>query len=262
MLGTIQAGDVIASVDGFVLSGNDSVEDAVRLIDEPRATFSVVELLLLREVPDSGVLRINASIQRNWDDDVGPYADIQFDESALGEDPAFRFSPRSFDSSAISLSESEVGQTTLRYRSFYSLGSFDTQISSRQQSPRGERRGPVAFRDVRNFGDEDRQPLYVHHSATPAESGVGLFLKLLSFGDQKPMIVVGAMAPGGAAHACRRIMVGDALLSVDGQSVDTFASVDDVADALMGPQHSSVMLQLRRALTSSSYTVTLVRRIQ
>jgi len=54
-------------------------------------------------------------------------------------------------------------------------------------------------------------------------------------------------------------MVGDVLLSVDGRSIDTFSSLNEVAGALIGPQQTHVMLQLRRALTNSAYTVTLVR---
>jgi hypothetical protein len=248
-LNAIQVGDVVASVDGYVLSSSDSVEDAVTLIDEPWGSFSVAKLLLLREIPHTAVMRIHASIQRNWYDDVGwdddrrLHAMVQSGEPALEEDLTIKSSPRSFD----------FGHTTTRYRSFYSLGSFDTQISRRQPSPRGERRGTVIFREVRNFEDEEM---------LPGESDIGLFLKQLSLGDSKLFAIVRAMVPGGAAHACQRIMIGDALLSVDGRSVDTFSSVDDVANALMGPEYSHVVLKLHRALTNSHYTVTLVRKAQ
>jgi C-terminal processing protease CtpA/Prc len=258
-LNVIEVGDLVASVDGFFLSSSESAEDAVRLIDQPEG--SVSELLLLREVPDAEVMHVRASVQRNWIDDGGVHTDMQYEESALSEDLSVESNPRSFDSASSSLSQSEVGQPTTRHRSFYSLGSFDTQISSPQQSPRGERRGTVTFREVQNFGDDDQMAVS-QQPAPLAESGIGLFLKQLVVDDETILVVVSSMTPGGPAHASQRIMVGDALESVDGRGVDTFLSLDAIEDTLMGPEHSPVMLQLHRVLTSSSYTVTLVRRAE
>ena len=248
---TIQVGDLVASVDGIVLSNSDSVEDAVRFIDEPRET--VAELLLMRDTPGAGVASLNVRFWRIWNDQDGHFGGAQSDNSTCDDDFTIKSSPRSFDST----SQSDAGQSVQRYRPYNSLGSFDTQISSRQQSPRGQRRGSRLFNEVRNFGGYDPTRTSIEQPTHPAEFGIGLFLKQQLPGDD---LVVGAMAPGGPAHECKRIMVGDVLLSVDGRSIDTFSSLNEVAEALIGPKQTHVMLQLRRALTNSAYTVTLVRR--
>ena len=248
---TIQVGDLVASVDGIVLSSSDSVEDAVRFIDEPRET--VAELLLMRDVPGAGVQRLNVRFWRIWNDQDRHFAGAQSDDSTCDDDLTIKSSPRSFDST----SQSDASQSVQRYRPVNSLGSFDTQISSRQQSPRGERRGSRLFNEVRDFGEYDPTRTTIELPAHATEFGIGLFLKQQSPGND---LVVSAMAPGGPAHECKRIMAGDALLSVDGRSINTFSSLNEVAAALIGPKQTHVMLQLRRALTNSAYTVTLVRR--
>lgn len=163
-------------------------------------------------------------------------------------------SPRSSSFSSSSSTVPPVGQR--RYRHFLSLGSFDTQISSPQLSPRGERRGPAVFNDVHEFGSDLGTQLPVLDDMC----GVGLQLKQLSQGDERPLCVVHALKPGGAAAESQRIKVGDALLSVDGCGMGMFSSLDQVARAMVGLEGTHVVLQLHRALTNSRYTVTLVRR--
>jgi C-terminal processing protease CtpA/Prc len=58
-LNAVHIGDVVASVDGRVLSSSSCVEDAVRMIDEPYGSDS--DVLLLRNVPGAGLLRLRLS---------------------------------------------------------------------------------------------------------------------------------------------------------------------------------------------------------
>jgi C-terminal processing protease CtpA/Prc len=254
-LNAVHIGDVVASVDGRVLGSSSSVEDAVRMIDEPYG--SDADVLLLRDVPRAGLLRVQLRFVRVWNDHAEDADDKEHDDASLEEGHATKFSPRSFGSTSSSFSTSRASPRR-RYRSFYSLGSFDTQISSPQQSPREERRGAHVFNDVTEFGSDcdqniSQQP--VHN----ARCGVGLMLKQIAMGNGQLLLVDGVV-PGSAADACKRIMVGDALLHVNGCSVATFSSMDEVVDSMTGPNGTHVILVLHRALTDSVYTVTLVRK--
>ncbi len=254
-LNIVQYEDFVASVDGRVLSSSDCVEDVARMMDEPFGTDA--DVLLLREVPETGLVRVNARFQRIWTEEEGLDDDNQHDNIAFEEDAAMKSSPRSFDSSS-SRASSNASSSGRRYRPFYSHGSFDTQISTPQQSPLGERRGTHVFNDVSDFGDDcDHTTM---HPAEITRCGVGLMLQPRYFGSSQ-MLLVDGIVPGGAADACRRVMVGDALLSVDGRSVEAFSSMDEAIETLIGPKDSPVTLLLHRALTGSSYTVTLVRRV-
>ena len=261
-LNVIQAGDVVASVDGHVLSSRESVEDAVRMIDEPLGT--VADVLLLREVPGSGVVNLTLSFHRFGEENGRTFDSDQSGDSLYKADQA---SPRSFTSSS-SLYGSGFGPSVRRHRSFYSLGSFDTQISAPQLSPRGQRMSPIAFNDVREMEHRFSQPLQqrptaaIGHKTTPINCGVGLMLRQLSEPGQQLYVVVGELVAGGSADESKRFMLGDALLSVDGCSVSILSSLDEVASIIMGPIGTHVVLQMHRALTNSTYTVTLVRKVR
>jgi C-terminal processing protease CtpA/Prc len=115
------------------------------------------------------------------------------------------------------------------------------------------------FNDVCDFGD-DCDETSIQHPAEITRCGVGLMLQRRYVGSSQ-LLLVDAIVPGGAADACRRIMVGDAVLSVDGRSVNAFPSFDAAIESLMGLRDTPVTLLLHRALTGSSYTVTLTRRV-
>jgi C-terminal processing protease CtpA/Prc len=261
-LNVIRTGDVIASIDGHVLSSRESVEDAVRMIDEPMGT--VAHVLLLREVPGTGVVNLTLSFHRFGEDNGWNFDSDQAGDSLYTADHA---SPRSYTSSS-SLYGSGFGPAVRRHRPFNSLGSFDTQISTPQLSPRGQRMSPIAFNDVRDierqFSQPHSQPSIAanDHETTPIHCGVGLMLRQLSKPGQQLHVVVGELVPGGSADESKRFMLGDALLSVDGCSVSILSSLDEVASIIMGPIGTHVVLQMHRALTNSTYTVTLVRKVR
>jgi hypothetical protein len=254
-LNAVQIGDAVASVDGRVLSSSSSVEDAVMMIDEPYG--SDADVLLLRDVPRAGLLRVQLRFVRIWKDHAEDLDDKEHDDASLEEGHATQFSPRSFGSTSSSFSTSRASPRR-RYRSFYSLGSFDTQISSPQQSPREERRGAHVFNDVSEFGSDCDQNM-TQQPVPNARCEVGLMLKQIAIGN-RPLLLVDGVVPGSAAHACKRIMMGDALLRVNGCSVEALSSMDEVADSISGPSGTHVTLVLHRALTDSVYTVTLVRK--
>jgi hypothetical protein len=258
-LNAVHIGDVVASVDGRVVSSSFRVEEVARMMDESRGMDA--DILLFREVPGSGLVQVNLRFTRTWREEQGHFDDGEHDELAMEEGAMMKSSPRSFDSTSSSLVSSRASPICRRYRSFDALGSFDTQISSPQQSPRGERRGTQVFNEVSEFGTDCDQ-MIMHqtavHSHTPC--GVGLILRNLLLGDRQLFLVDGVV-PGSAADASRRIMVGDALLAVDGCSVDQFSSIDEVVENIIGPTGTNVILLLHRALTDSTYTVTLARRV-
>jgi hypothetical protein len=256
-LNVIRTGDVVASVDGHVLSSRESVEDAVRMIDEPIGT--VADILLLREVPGTGVVNLTLSFHRFGEENGWNFDSDQTGDSVYKADQA---SPRSITSSS-SLYGSGFGPSVRRHRSFYSLGSFDTQISAPQLSPRGQRMSPIAFNDVREIQFSQPRPIAaIEHETAPINCGVGLMLRQLSKPGQQLHIVVGELVPGGSADESKRFMLGDALLSVDGCSVSILSSLDEVASVIIGPVGTHVVLQMHRALTNSTYTVTLVRKVR
>jgi C-terminal processing protease CtpA/Prc len=55
-----------------------------------------------------------------------------------------------------------------------------------------------------------------------------------------------ALKAGGAAARCGLVMIGDTLLSVDGQPTQGLAS-SQVADLLLGPRGSLCILELGRS---------------
>ena len=165
--------------------------EVVGLVDETWG--GIGEVMLLREVHGRGVVRVNARVQRGGGGKV--VVDDAVDESQWarggggllrGSQSGFisnegfdtKSSPHSSSFSSSSSTVPPVGQR--RYRHFLSHGSFDTQISSPQLSPRGERRGPVVFNDVHEFGSELGTQLPVLDEMC----GVGLQLKQLSQADE------------------------------------------------------------------------------
>ena len=103
-LNAVHIGDVVASVDGRVLSSSSSVEDAVRMIDEPYG--SGADVLLLRDVPRAGLLHVQLSFVRVWKDHAEDVEDKEHDDASLEEGHATKFSPRSFGSTSSSFSTS------------------------------------------------------------------------------------------------------------------------------------------------------------
>jgi C-terminal processing protease CtpA/Prc len=78
--------------------------------------------------------------------------------------------------------------------------------------------------------------------AAAGQGGLGFKFRRLRSG----LFEVTALKAGGAAARCGLVMIGDTLLSVDGQPTQGLAS-SQVADLLLGPRGSLCILELGRS---------------